>query len=317
LPFNRLGPETMLSLVEGSLELRCTNLCRPLASYINQVCELHARDGRRLVVKFYRPGRWSRRALLDEHAFLLELAAAEIPVIAPLPLRDGGTLGEFQGMYFALFPWCGGRSMDEFSDDQWLEIGRLMGRVHGVGAVHAAPGRVVMHPEISTRAQVAALTRGGLLPAELVPSLTSLADELIRAIAPFFEGMECIRIHGDCHVANLIRRPGESLFLIDFDDMVMGPPVQDFWMLLPGAPEDCALEIDLLLEGYETFRPFNRRSLRLIEPLRAMRFIHYMSWCACQAAEDGLSRLMPDFGTPDYWRRELADLDDQLTRIRE
>ncbi|OQX18600.1 MAG: stress response serine/threonine protein kinase YihE [Desulfobulbaceae bacterium A2] len=316
-PFLALGPETMLNLVERSLDTRLTNLCRPLASYINRVCELQCADGRRLVVKFYRPGRWSHQALRDEHDFLLELAGQEIPVIAPLALRDGNTLGDFQGIFFAVFPWCGGRNIDEYSEEQWLEIGRLLGRIHAVGAVRPAPGRITMHPENSTRQQADFIVNGGFIPPEHVQRFRTLLDTLIGEIAPLFGTTELLRIHGDCHFANLIHRPGESLYLIDFDDMVRGPAVQDFWMLLPGTPEECALEIDLLLEGYETFRRFDRRELTLIEPLRAMRFIHYMAWCAWQQAEEGLSRVAPDFGTTDYWQRELDDLADQITRIRD
>jgi len=125
-----------------------------------------------------------------------------------------------------------------------------------------------------------------------------------------------IAIHGDCHVSNLIYRPGESFFIIDFDDMAVGPPVQDFWMLLPGYRGDSLVEIDLFLEGYETFRPFDRRTLQLIGPLRAMRFIHYVAWCAHQVAEDGHSRVAPDFGTQAYWLRELNDLEQQMERVR-
>ena len=125
-----------------------------------------------------------------------------------------------------------------------------------------------------------------------------------------------IRIHGDCHFANLIYRPEESFYIIDFDDMAVGPPVQDFWMLLPGYMGETLAEVDIFLEGYETFRSFNRGSLRLIEPLRAMRYIHYTAWCAHQVAEDGISHVAPDFGSHHYWQREITDLAEQLERIR-
>lgn len=314
--FLRLTPDIVLGLVEAALGVRCTNLCRPLASYINRVYELEQEDGTGLVVKFYRPGRWHLAALQDEHDFLLELAGREIPVIAPLPLTGNGTLGLHQGVSFAVFPKCGGRSFDEYNDEQWLEIGRLLGRVHAVGAARPPAGRIVMRPDRSTRDQVRYLLGGGLIPPDLAPQLAALAETLIAEITPLFAGVEMIRIHGDCHFSNLIYRPGESFYLIDFDDMALGPPVQDFWMLLPGYRDETHVEIDLFLEGYETFRDFDRRTLRLIEPLRAMRFIHYTAWCAYQVAEEGLSRVSPDFGTRDYWQREINDLADQLERIR-
>jgi Ser/Thr protein kinase RdoA (MazF antagonist) len=314
--FHRLTPDLVLGLVEKALDIRCTNLCRPLASYINRVYELEGEDGTGLVVKFYRPGRWAYSALQDEHEFLLELAGREIPVIAPLILEGGSSLGEHEGMYFSVFPKCGGRSSDEFSEEQWLEIGRLLGRTHAVGAGRIPEGRITMAPDKSTRQQVDYLLDGKFMDADIARQFAELSKTLIAEISPMFENIEMIRIHGDCHFSNLIYRPGESFYLIDFDDMALGPPVQDFWMLLPGYREEAFAEIDLFLEGYETFRDFDRRSLRLIEPLRAMRFIHYMAWCGYQVAEEGLSRVAPDFGTRDYWQRELCDLADQLERIR-
>ena len=314
--FQRLTPEIVLGLVEKALDIRCTNLCRPLASYINRVYELEGEDGEGLVVKFYRPGRWTYTALQDEHEFLLELAGREIPVIAPLVLQGNGSLGEHEGMYFTVFPKCGGRSSDEFTDEQWLEIGRLLGRTHAVGAGRIPEGRITMSPDKSTRQQVDYLLDGKFMDADLAAQFGELAKTLISEISPLFKNTEMIRIHGDCHFSNLIYRPGESFYLIDFDDMALGPPVQDFWMLLPGYREETFAEIDLFLEGYETFRDFDRRSLRLIEPLRAMRYIHYMAWCGYQVAEEGLSRVAPDFGTREYWQRELRDLAEQLQRIR-
>ncbi len=314
--FHRLTPDMVLGLVEKALDIRCTNLCRPLASYIIRVYELEGDDGAGLVVKFYRPGRWSYGALQDEHEFLLELAGREIPVVAPLALQGNSSLGVHEGMYFAVFPKCGGRSSDEYTDEQWLEIGRLLGRTHAVGAGRIPEGRITMTPDKSTRQQADYLLAGKFLPADLAPQFAELAKTLIAEISPLFANTGMIRIHGDCHFSNLIYRPGESFYLIDFDDMALGPPVQDFWMLLPGYREEAFAEIDLFLEGYETFRDFDRRSLRLIEPLRAMRYIHYTAWCAYQVAEEGLSRVMPDFGTREYWQRELRDLDEQLQRIR-
>ena len=314
---NRLTPENILQQVESALEISCTNLCRPYNSYINRVYELEDRAGNGMVVKFYRPGRWSRQALQDEHDFLLELAAEEIPVIAPLPLKKGGTLGQYEDMYFAVFPRKGGRCVDEFNDDQWLAIGHLLGRTHMVGARKKPQDRTRMHPTVTTAAQVDFIRNSGLIPEDLMEAYSRITAQIIDEIQPLFANSESIRIHGDCHSSNLIYRPGESFFLIDFDDMAVGPPVQDFWMLLPGPLDDSFVEVDLLLEGYETFRPFDRSSLRLIEPLRAMRFIHYSAWCAHQVVEDGATAVIPDFGSRPYWQAEIDDLVDQLERIKE
>ncbi|HEY5997759.1 MAG TPA: serine/threonine protein kinase [bacterium] len=314
--FADLTPDVVIAVVEGALGVRCTNLFRPLNSYINRVYELEREDGGGLVAKFYRPGRWSRDALLDEHDFVRELVAAEVPVVAPLPLAGGGTLGTHGEMHFAVFPKKSGRVFDEYTDEQWLELGRLLGRVHVVGSRLRPRDRITMAPELSTRTQVDYVLAGGFIPEDLEGRFRELTGAFIEESAPMFRGVEMIAIHGDCHVSNLIYRPGESFFIIDFDDMSVGPPVQDFWMLLPGYRGDSLAEIATFLEGYETFRPFDRRTLRLIGPLRAMRFIHYMAWCAHQVAEDGHSRVAPDFGTRSYWLRELNDFEQQVARVR-
>ena len=313
--FHSLTPDRIITLVEKALGRRCSNLCRPLISYINRVYELEADDGGGLIAKFYRPGRWSQEGLQDEHDFLFELSGQEIPVIAPLILRDGSSIGSYKKINFAVFPKTGGRSFDEYNDDQWLELGRLLGRTHNVGALHLPKDRLTMAPDRSTRQQVDYLLQGSFMPADMLGRFKDLTDSLINEISPLFDKAGMIRIHGDCHFSNLIYRPGESFYIIDFDDMVMGPPVQDFWMLLPGHREDSLAEIELFLEGYEMFRDFDTASLRLIEPLRAMRYIHYTAWCAYQFAEDGETRLDEDFGSRQYWQTEMGDLADQLEKI--
>ncbi|MCL2789081.1 MAG: serine/threonine protein kinase [Desulfobulbus sp.] len=313
--FQDLTPERILEAAETALGTACTNLCRPCNSYINRVYELKDCEGNGLIAKFYRPGRWPLQAIRDEHDFLQELAAEELPVVAPLPLRQGGTIGRCGAVFFAVFPWRGGRSINEFSAEQWLAVGRLLGRMHMVGARAPAAHRFRLHPATTTAAQVAYIRSSGLIPDDLSESYAQTADRLIATIAPLFSGLETIRIHGDCHTANLVYRPDTSFLLIDFDDMVVGPPIQDFWMLLPGRLGDALAEADLLIEGYETFRPFARSTLRLIEPLRAMRFIHYSAWCAHQVVEDGTTAVVPDFGSRAYWQAEIDDLRDQLARI--
>jgi Ser/Thr protein kinase RdoA (MazF antagonist) len=315
--FADLTPDLVINLVERALGIRLTNLLRPLNSYINRVYELEREEGGGLVAKFYRPGRWSKDALMDEHDFMRALVEAEVPIVAPLTLTDGETLGSHGGIHFAVYPKKGGRTYDEFTEEQWLELGRLLGRVHAVGATLRPRDRITMAPDKSTRAQADYIVSGGFITPDLAGRFRELTDTFIKEAGPAFRGIEMIAIHGDCHISNLIYRPGESFHLIDFDDMSVGPPVQDFWMLLPGYRGDSLAQIELFLEGYETFRHFDRRTLRLIGPLRAMRFIHYMAWCARQVAEDGRSLVAPDFGTRNYWLQELGDLASQMERIRE
>lgn len=313
--FSRLTPDTVLDLVEHALGRRCANLCRPLTSYINRVYDMEMEDGSWVVVKFYRPGRWSCDALQDEQDFLFELSEQEIPVIAPMKCADGEFLQEHHSMYYAVFPKKGGRACDEPTDRQWLELGRLLARVHAVGAIHSPRDRIEMGPRQSTAAHVQFI-----LDSDFVwPGLRSQYEEAVRAvielITPMFEGVEKIRIHGDCHRNNIICRPGEPFTLIDFDDMAVGPAVQDLWMLLPGHLKESQAEIELLLEGYETFRGLDRRTLRLIEPLRAMRFIHFTAWCARQKADGGFARIAPDWGSESFWKQEIHDLNQQRQEI--
>ena len=317
-PFPELGPETVLNLVEKELNIPCTNLCRQLNSYINRVFELESVSGKRLIIKFYRPDRWSKNAVQDEHDFLLELESQQIPVIPPLALTNKNTIGTYRDLLFSIFPYCGGRSTDEFSEDEWLEIGRLIGRCHAVGAVHPSQDRMQMTPGRSTSKQVDFIRNSGLIQdPELATQFTTVCAALIDEINPLFSKASCHRIHGDCHFSNIIYRPGESFYLIDFDDMVMGVAVQDLWMLLPGPARESFLEIDFFLEGYNTFHPFDRRTLRLIEPLRAMRFLHYIAWLGHQFLADGNAPLVPGFASKEYWIGEIADLQDQLERIRQ
>lgn len=313
--FQELGPDQVLNLVEKELNIRCNNLFRPLNSYINRVYEVESLDKTRYVIKFYRPGRWSREAIREEHEFLLDLVEQEVPVIAPLSLANGGTLASCEDVHFSVFPKCGGRSVDEFNDEEWLQLGRLIGRAHKVGESRSAKHRISMTPLKSTTSQLNFLLDSRCIPEHLKLPLKEAGKAIIDDITPLFSGTDSIRIHGDCHFSNVIVRPGESFFLIDFDDMAMGPPVQDIWMLLPGGVEEAFVELDLFLEGYETFRHFDRRTLRLIEPLRAMRFIHYMAWCAHQVEEDGETRAVDGFGSEEYWLKEIADLEDQRDRI--
>lgn len=315
--FLNLHPDDVLNLAESSFGKDFSNLFRPLNSYINRVFELEERDGQGRIIKFYRPGRWRPEALLEEHRFLHDLHGHEIPVICPLTLADGSTLGTWKGINFALFPKCGGRSIDEFNDEQWVELGRLVGRTHGVGTIRESIHREIMHPLKSTARQIDYLKKHNLVIKELRERFFALTTELLARIEKLFEEIPIQRIHGDLHFSNIIYRPGESFYLIDFDDMVMGPQVQDIWMLLQNYTNDSLVELDLFLEGYETFHIFDRRHCKLIEPLRAMRYIHYLAWCGYQVVEDGRTLVVADYGSHQFWETEIGELEDQMVRIEE
>jgi Ser/Thr protein kinase RdoA (MazF antagonist) len=315
--FSELSPDRVLHWVEQALGRPASNLCRPLGSYINRVYDVQMDDGSWVVPKFYRPGRWSRDALQDEQDFLRELSEAEIPVVAPLVGVDGELLHEQHGLTFAIFPKKGGRALEEPTPEQWKELGRLLARLHTVGEQHAPHDRVRLHPEISSSQHLDFILEGEFPNPRVRDDYAEVADDILERIAPLFDDLATTRLHGDCHRANILGRPGEPFFLIDFDDMSVGPPVQDLWMMLPGLLKNSRVEMDLLLEGYETFRTFDYSTLRLIEPLRAMRIIHYTAWCARQKRDGGFARVAPDWGSTAFWRQETADLQRQRQEIED
>jgi Ser/Thr protein kinase RdoA (MazF antagonist) len=247
--------------------------------------------------------------------FLNELHEAEVPVVPPLPVRDGATLSDLSGTWFAVFPKKGGRPLDEPGPREWPQIGRLIARLHAVGARHGPRDRVRLHPRHATQAHLRYVLESGVIAPSLRDDYEQVVTEILDDIAPLFDGPEAIRIHGDCHRGNILHRPGEGYHLLDFDDMASGPPVQDLWLLLPGRLSQARAEMEWLLEGYETFLDFPRETLRLIEPLRAMRFLHYTAWCARQKADGGFARLAPGWGTAEFWRQEIAELRKQRQEI--
>ncbi len=315
-PFAHLSPDTILTAVEQAAQVRCTGYCLQLNSYINRVYEVETEAGNRLIVKFYRPDRWSLAALKEEHDFVSELDRLELPVVAAMPLATGSSLAVVRDIHFALYPKRSGRFFDEFSRQQWQELGRLIGRMHAVSATRPCRHRPILTPDQATRKQIDTLLAGDFMPPHQQRSFSSVCHDLLELITPLFRDTTLIRLHGDCHFGNILHRAEESFLLIDFDDMAMGPAVQDFWMLLPGYRDECHEEIDNFIQGYETFRPFPRQELLLIEPLRAMRYIHFIAWCAHQAHDKKSSQsLMSDWGSEQYWSQEIIDLQSQINRI--
>ncbi|OVE76018.1 stress response serine/threonine protein kinase YihE [bacterium E08(2017)] len=315
--FDHLVPDVMLDAVEHALDEKMTSLATPLPSYINRVYEVQKMDGERLIAKFYRPDRWSLEAIEEEHEFVADCEKDEIPVIAPMTLPDGSTIGDADGIYFTIFPKRWGRQLELNSPKDWLRVGRLLGRIHVTGSKKHAEARTDLHPEVSTREHLYHLLDNNFVTPESTAEFEDTAWDLLDHIEPMFDDAEFIRIHGDCHCGNLLTRPGEGIVVIDFDDMMVGPPVHDLWLLLPDHADKCQRELDLLLRGYEMFREFDRASLRLIEPLRAMRIIYYLSWCSRQVDDYKFQRDNPDWGSNQFWQKEIADLRRQLQIVTE
>jgi Ser/Thr protein kinase RdoA (MazF antagonist) len=316
MSFEALTPDSILTAVEREIAVPLTNLAVSLPSYINRVYELRAKDGTKLIVKFYRPGRWSREAIEDEHQFLIDCGDAELPVVAPVVLPNGKTIADHEGMLFSLFPKRSGRQLEITGDGDWPRLGSLLARMHLCGEQRTAAHRVTIGPKQSSLADVKHLC-SAVIPERLRGQYETTAMRLIDASEPLFEQTEHIRIHGDCHRGNILDRLDEGLILIDFDDMAMGPPVQDLWLLLPDRAQRSAHEIELFLSGYERFRRFDRQSLRCIEPLRAMRMIYFLAWCGRQMEDFVFKRNFPDWGSDPFWQREINDLREQLGFVME
>jgi Ser/Thr protein kinase RdoA (MazF antagonist) len=323
--FFELTPDRVLEAVEAS-GLRCTGRCLALNSFENRVydVELETDDGappatpseNRRVVKFYRPGRWSPEQLAEEHEFIQDLRDAEIPAIAPLRFPDGGTLRQTPagGIWYAIFPKVGGRAPDEMSVEQLRWVGRLLGRIHGVGASRPATHRLRLTPETYGLANLEYLLREGWVPIEFRARYESAVRAICEKVAPAFGELPAHRIHGDCHLGNLLWNDRGPFFL-DFDDMVRGPAVQDVWLLTPGRDAESRSQRMALLEGYEEMRAFDRWSLRLVEPLRALRFIHYTAWIARRWEDPAFPLAFPQFGSHRYWSDMTTDLEEQLRLI--
>jgi Ser/Thr protein kinase RdoA (MazF antagonist) len=306
--WSELTHDAIYEAVEAALGRQLSSILRRRNSYINRVYEVEEHDSReRLIVKFYRPGRWTREQIAEEHSFLAELAAKEVPVIPPLQLQ-GTTLHALRSTLYALFPKKGGRALDEFNQESWQEIGRHVARIHQAGARRQTSSRVTWRPAAATSQHRETLNSSVFLLPDFRPLFDRAIAEFIAKADPLFDDPEYLLLHGDLHKGNLIHRPNEGIFIVDFDDLCFGPAVQDLWMLLPGDIEHAEQELAWLLKGYETFRLFDRRSLRLVPALRGMRLVHFAAWLAIQSGEPDFPVHFPESGNARYWKELLADL---------
>lgn len=314
--FSELTPDRFLPALETAIGTELTPLARPFKSYINRVYEIQAEDGTAYIAKFYRPGRWSREALEDEHNFLADCAEIDIPVVRPLVLESGRTLGRTGEIFFAVFPKKAGRRFDIEDEASWRRVGVLLGRLHNAGGKRPAPARIRLLPETTTAAYVRQLVEEAVTPSWR-ERYGDICARIIDAAAPRFAGLETIRIHGDFHAGNILSRPDEGLLVIDFDDMMNGVPVQDFWLLLPDRYPASDRFYQLLLSGYRQFRDADHRWPFLIEALRAMRIIYYTAWCAMQRGDYQFQSQYPDWGSDRFWAGEVQDLRTQYACMME
>jgi Ser/Thr protein kinase RdoA (MazF antagonist) len=312
--FLTLTPDRVLAAVEAG-GLPCNPVCYPLNSFENRVYEVELADRSRIVAKFYRPGRWSEATILEEHQFLDDLAADEIPVCTMRPFPGGGTLRQTDGIYYCLADRMGGRAPDELDGVTARRLGMLVGRMHNVAVRREAGHRLHLDAATYIREPIAWLEAHGTLPPRLRARYCDAAREAAGRIDERLKGVAVHRLHGDLHLGNLLFRDG-LLRLLDFDDMVIGPPVQDLWLALPGRDRYTLDLREEFLEGYEQFRLFDRSTLSLVEPLRTLRIVHYAAWLARRWHDPAFPAAWPHFGTDEYWEKETEDLEAQLALLR-
>jgi Ser/Thr protein kinase RdoA (MazF antagonist) len=316
-PYSNLSPETVLDAIE-TVGFRCDGRVLALNSYENRVYQIGIEDGDPVVAKFYRPDRWSDAAIREEHAFAAELAATEIPVVAPLT-PGGESLHVHRGFRYTVFPRRGGRwpELGTRDDREW--VGRFLGRIHAVGRAARFRERGSLSIEDLGRNARDFVLDGDWMPDYLATKYADLTDELLEEVdvrASGWAGAATARILGDCHRGNILWTDLGPHF-VDLDDCLTGPAIQDLWMLLSGGQQEMRTELTDLLKGYEQFAAFDAREIALIEPLRALRMIHYSAWLARRWHDPAFPKAFPWFAEPRYWEQHYRALEDQLTAVRE
>ncbi len=320
-PFSSLTPDGVMDAVD-SVGLAPDGRLLALNSFENRVYQIGMEEGPPLVAKFYRPDRWSDAAILEEHAFVADLADREIPVVPPLSLA-GGTLHRFAGFRFALFEKHGGRAPELDAPDTLEWLGRFIGRIHAVGAVSSYQHRPRLDIESFGSEPRDYLLSHDFIPADIRTVWHSVADQALAGVRRSFADAgktRGLRLHGDCHVGNVLWTDGGATrgpHFVDFDDSRMGPAVQDLWLLLSGERTEMTRQLKLLLSGYRRFCDFDPRELRLIEALRTLRLIHYSAWIARRWQDPAFPPAFPWFNTQRYWQDRILELREQVALMDE
>lgn len=316
-PYDRLTPDVIIAAVE-SVGYVSDRRILALNSYENRVYQVGIEQSQPLVAKFYRPGRWSDAAIQEEHGFALELAAAEVPVVPPI-VHDGRTLFEYEQFRFALFERKGGRwpELGTRTEREWM--GRFLGRIHVIGRRLKFRHRERLDIERMGEHSRLYLLDEGWIPPHLESAYETVTADLMEQIRAAFEtarGVAELRLHGDCHRGNILWTDAGPHF-VDLDDCIMGPAIQDMWMLLSGTRSEMGEQLAQILEGYGQFADFDPRELSLIESLRTLRMINYSAWLARRWSDPAFPAAFPWFTEPRYWENQVLSLREQLAAIAE
>ncbi|MDH3547463.1 MAG: serine/threonine protein kinase [Gammaproteobacteria bacterium] len=317
LAYANLQPEHIFRALEG-LSFHCDGRFLALNSYENRVYRIGIEDEAPVVVKFYRPARWSDAAILEEHDFARELAAAELPVVAPLEL-SGQTLHTSGQFRFAVYPCRGGRSPDLDNLELLGQLGRLIARIHLIGEIRDFSERPTIDIASYGEASRVYLLDNELIPAELRPAYASVANMVLEGVEHCYDRAgkaRQLRIHADFHPGNVLVME-EQIHIVDLDDARHGPAVQDLWMFLSGDQIEQAPQLAALIDGYEEFRRFDARELHLVEALRSLRIMHYAAWLARRWEDPAFKMAFPWFASHRYWEEHILALREQIALMQE
>jgi Ser/Thr protein kinase RdoA (MazF antagonist) len=311
--FQGLTPDIVVNALE-SVGLYPASGLLALNSYENRVYQFTDDDRKRYVAKFYRPSRWTTEQIQEELSFVEELAQAEVPAVSALELQ-GQRLHEFDGYRFCVYPSVGGRAFEPNDLDELERLGRQIGRMHAVAKAGRFESRETITYDGFVAQSVVELKQSELLPAELKNAFFAILDPLAERLKSTpLNQFEFQRLHGDCHIGNILQYD-DKLTFVDFDDCRSGPAVQDLWMMLSGPKEEQTLQLDALVCGYEDFCDFDTEQVVLIEPLRSFRIIQYMAWLSRRWQDSAFQRAFPWFAESRYWEQQILALKEQLAGL--
>ncbi len=317
LAYAELRPEQIIDSLEA-LSFRCDGRFLALNSYENRVYQIGIEDDHPVVAKFYRPGRWSDDAILEEHQFTLELADQDLPVVEPLEIA--GTTLHFIGSFrVAVYECRGGRAPDLDNFDLLRQLGRLVARIHLIGETRSFQFRPAIDINSYGVESCEYLLNHGFIPEELIPAYESIAELVLSGIEACYERAGAtreIRLHADFHPGNVLVA-NDRFHIVDFDDTRTGPAVQDLWMFLSGDQNEQAPQLAALLRGYQEFRRFDARELNLIEALRSLRIMHYAAWIARRWSDPAFKIAFPWFDSVRYWDEHVLALREQVALMQD
>ncbi|MFN7097556.1 MAG: serine/threonine protein kinase [Gammaproteobacteria bacterium] len=317
IPYDSLDPDMILTAIENA-GLHCDGSLHTLNSYENRVYQIGIENAAPIIAKFYRPQRWTDEAILEEHQFALELMEHEIPVVAPFQHGDKTTLHHFKQFRFALFPRWGGHAL-EIDNLQQLEwMGRFIGRMHAISSCRPFQHRQQLNIKNMGYDSYQYIITHDFLPSYLYDNYCNIVETALQKIEARLQlvNSRSIRLHGDIHAGNVLWNDAGP-HIVDLDDCMMGPAIQDIWMLLSGDEHQIHIEIEHILRGYREFHDFNQHELILIEALRTLRMLHYSAWIAKRWLDPAFPANFPWFNTPQYWQQQLQNLSEQVSLLDE